>query len=200
MTRTTAIAPFLGSSAGLCMLLAASALAQTPPGAAYPSRRVRLIVPFAPGGGSDFVGRLIGQKLTEQMGQQFVVDNRSGAASLIGTEIVARAAPDGYTLLLGDSGFTINLAYYKNAKYDPLRDFDPVTVVADTPYILAVNPGLPYAGSLKDFIAAAKAQPGKLSVGSSGAGSGTHFSGELFRLRAGVSMIHVPYKGGGAVL
>jgi tripartite-type tricarboxylate transporter receptor subunit TctC len=157
-------------------------------------------VPFAPGGGSDFVGRLIGQKLTEQMGQTVVVDNRSGAASLIGTEIVARAAPDGYTLLLGDVGFPINIAYYKNAKYDPGKDFDPITVVADTPYILAVNPKLPFVGSLKEFVAAAKAQPGKLRIGSSGAGSGTHFSGELFRLRAGIDMIHVPYKGGGAVL
>ena len=166
----------------------------------YPNRPIRMIVPFGPGGGSDFVGRLSAQKLSEQMGQQVVVDNRTGAASLIGTEIAQRAAPDGYTLLLGDTGLTINLAYYKNARYDPIRDFDPITVVADTPYILAVNPGLPYAANLKDFIAAAKAEPGKLSVGSSGAGSGTHFSGELFRLRAGIDMIHVPYKGGGAVL
>src|SRR5437868_8213995 len=168
---------------------ASGALAQS-----YPNRPIRLIVPFGPGGGSDFVGRLAAQKLTEQMGQQVVVDNRSGAASLVGTEIVQRSAPDGYTLLLGDSGFTINLAYYKNAKYDPVKDFDPITVVADTPYILAVNPGLPYAGNLKDFIAAAKAQPGKLSIGSSGSGSGTHFTGELFRLRAGLDMIHVPYQ------
>ncbi|MDB5927675.1 MAG: hypothetical protein JWN13_6611 [Betaproteobacteria bacterium] len=166
----------------------------------YPNRPIRMIVPFGPGGGSDFVGRLSAQKLSEQMGQQVVVDNRTGAASLIGTEIAQRAAPDGYTLLLGDTGLTINLAYYKNAKYDAVKDFDPITVVADTPYILAVNPNLPYATSLKDFIAAAKAQPGKFSLGSSGAGSGTHFSGELFRLRAGIDMIHVPYKGGGAVL
>jgi tripartite-type tricarboxylate transporter receptor subunit TctC len=169
-------------------------------GQSYPHRPIRLIVPFGPGGGSDFVGRLAAHKLGEQMGQQVVVDNRTGAASLVGTEIVQRAAADGYTLLLGDSGFTINLAYYKNAKYDPIRDFDPITVVADTPYILAVNPGLPYVGSLKDFIAAARAQPGKLGIGSSGNGSGTHFTGELFRLRAGIDMIHVPYKGGGAVL
>ena len=178
-----------------CLIASATAAEQS-----YPSRPIRLIVPFSPGGGSDFVGRLVGQKLTEQMGQTVVVDNRAGAASLVGTEIVQRSAPDGYTLLLGDVGFSINLAYYKNATYDPVKDFDPVTVVADTPYILAVNPGLPYAGSLKDLIAAAKAQPGKLAIGSSGAGSGTHFSGELFRLRAGVNMIHVPYKGGGAVL
>ena len=203
-----------GAATGVCLLLAFGAAgAQTAPSAssslrqaqgertaAYPNRPIRLIVPFSPGGGSDFVGRLIAQKLTEQMGQTVVVDNRSGAASLIGTEIALRGGPDGYTLLLGDVGLTINLAYYKNAKYDPVKDFDPITVIADTPYILAVNPSLPYAGNLKDFIAAAKAQPGKLSIGSSGAGSGTHFSGELFRLRAGLNMIHVPYKGGGAVL
>ena len=167
---------------------------------AYPNRPIRLIIPFSPGGGSDFVGRLVAQKLTEQTGQQVVVDNRSGAASLVGTEIVQRAAPDGYTLLLGDVGFPINIAYYKNAKYDPVKDFAPITVVADTPYILAANATLPYTGSLKDLIAAARSQPGKLAIGSSGSGSGTHFSGELFRLRAKINMIHVPYKGGGAVL
>ena len=160
----------------------------------YPNRPIRLIVPFAPGGGSDFVGRLIGQKLTEQMGQTVVVDNRPGAASLIGTQTAARGAPDGYTLLLADAGFTINIAFFKDPKYDALKDFEPISVVAGTPYILIVNPSLPYAGSLKDFIAAAKAQPGKLTIGSAGSGSGTHMSGELFRLRAGIKMIHVPYK------
>jgi tripartite-type tricarboxylate transporter receptor subunit TctC len=186
-----------------CLLAVVSALAFVSfPAAAqnYPGRPIRLIVPFSPGGGSDFVGRLVAQKLTEQTGQQVVVDNRSGAASLVGTEIVQRAAPDGYTLLLADVGFPINLAYYKNAKYDPVRDFAPVTVIADTPYILAANPTLPYTANLKDLIAAARAQPGKLAIGSSGSGSGTHFSGELFRLRARIDMIHVPYKGGGAVL
>jgi tripartite-type tricarboxylate transporter receptor subunit TctC len=111
-----------------------------------------------------------------------------------------RAAPDGYTLLLGDSGLPINLAYFKNASYNPTKDFAPITVVAETPYILVANPALPYSSNLRDFVAAAKAQPGKLTLGSSGSGSGSHFSGELFRLRAGVNMIHVPYKGGGAVL
>jgi tripartite-type tricarboxylate transporter receptor subunit TctC len=128
------------------------------------------------------------------MGQTVVVDNRPGAASLVGTQITARAAPDGYTLLLADSGFTINIAFFKNPQYDALKDFDPVSVVAETPYILIVNPGLPYAANLKDFIAAAKAQPGKLAIGSAGSGSGTHMTGELFRLRAGINMIHVPYK------
>ena len=160
----------------------------------YPNRPIRLIVPFAAGGGSDFVGRLIGQKLTDQMGQTVVVDNRPGAASLVGTQIVAKSAADGYTLLLADAGFTINIAFFKDPKYDARKDFDPVSVIAGTPYILVVNPGQPFAASLKDFIAAARSQPGKLTMGSAGSGSGTHMTGELFRLRAGVNMTHVPYK------
>ena len=175
------------------LVVASSAFAQD-----YPNKPIRLIVPYGAGGGSDFVGRLVGQKLTEQMGQSVVVDNRPGAASLLGTELAARAAADGYTLLLADSGFTINPAYYKNTKYDPLKDFDPITVVAETPYVLVVNPALPYAGSLAEFIAAAKAQPGKLNIGSAGNGSGTHLSGELFKLRAGLDLAHVPYKSAGA--
>jgi tripartite-type tricarboxylate transporter receptor subunit TctC len=177
------------------LVVASSALAQD-----YPSKPIRLIVPYGAGGGSDFVGRLVGQKLTEQMGQSVVVDNRPGAASLLGTELAARATPDGYTLLLADSGFTINPAYYKNTRYDPLKDFDPITVVAETPYVLVVNPALPYAGGLAEFIAAAKAQPGKLNIGSAGNGSGTHLSGELFKLRAGLDLTHVPYKSAGAAV
>jgi tripartite-type tricarboxylate transporter receptor subunit TctC len=172
--------------------------ASTSSGPAYPSRPIRLIVPFAPGGGSDYVGRLVGQKLSEQTGQTVVVDNRPGAASLVGTEIVARAAPDGYTLCLCDVGFTINPAYYRKTSYDPIKGFDPVMVVAETPYIIVVNPGLPYVSSIKDFIAAAKAQPGKINLGSAGSGSGTHFSGELFKQRADVRLVHVPYKSAGA--
>jgi tripartite-type tricarboxylate transporter receptor subunit TctC len=129
------------------------------------------------------------------MGQTVVVDNRPGAASLVGTQIAARGAPDGYTLLLADSGFTVNIAFFKDPRYDALNDFEPISVVASTPYILVVNPALPYAGSLKEFVAAAKTtQAGKLTIGSAGSGSGTHMTGELFRLRAGIKMIHVPYK------
>lgn len=177
------------------LLLAPIAVAQTT--ATYPTRPIRLIVPFGPGGGSDYVGRLVGQKLTEQMGQTVIVDNRPGAASLVGTEIAARANADGYTLCLCDVGFTINPAYYSKANYDPLKDFDPITTVAETPYILIAHAALPYAGSVKDFIAAAKAQPGKINLASAGAGSGTHFSGELFKQRAGLVMTHVPYKSAG---
>jgi tripartite-type tricarboxylate transporter receptor subunit TctC len=166
----------------------------------YPKRPIRLIVPFAAGGGSDFAGRLIAQRLTDQLGQTVVVDNRPGAASLLGTQIVARAQPDGYTLILADSGFTINIAFFKDPKYDALKDFDPISVIAETPYILAVNPAPPHAASLKDFIAAAKAQPAKLTIGSAGSGSGTHMTGELFRLRAGINMTHVPYKSVGPAI
>lgn len=199
MTKAIGSRSFFAVTAATASLM----LAGFPGGAtaqSYPARPIRLIVPFAAGGGSDFVGRLVGQKLAEQMGQTIVVDNRAGAASLVGTEIAAKAAPDGYTLLLADTGFTINLAIYKNAKYDPLKDFDPVSIVAETPYLLIVNPSLPYATSLKDFIAAAKSQPGKLSIGSAGTGSGTHLSGELFRLRAGINMVHVPYKSVGPAI
>jgi tripartite-type tricarboxylate transporter receptor subunit TctC len=178
------------------LLATGSAVAQSQ----YPTKPIRLIVPFAAGGGSDFVGRLIGQKLTDIMGQTVVVDNRPGAASLVGTQLVARAAPDGYTLLLADSGFTINIAFFKDPKYDAMKDFDPISVVAQTPYILVVNPALPYAATLKEFIAAAKAQPGKLTIASAGSGSGTHMTGELFRLRAGINMTHVPYKSVGPAI
>ena len=181
-----------GLLAGLCAVAAA--------GQDYPTRPIRLIVPFAAGGGSDFTARLIGQKLTEQLGQTIVVDNRPGAASLIGTQIAARAAPDGYTLILADSGFTINIAFFKDPKYDALKDFEPISVIAETPYILVVTPGLPHTASLKEFIAAAKAQPGKFTIGSAGSGSGTHMTGELFRLRAGINMTHVPYKSVGPAI
>lgn len=182
----------------IVLAFAATLFALSAPAQNYPNRPIRLIVPFAAGGGSDYVGRLVAQKLTEQMGQTVVVDNRPGAASLVGTEIVARAAPDGYTLCLCDVGFTINPAYYKKTSYDPIADFDPIMVVAETPYILVVYPGLPYAATLKDFVAAAKAQPGKLTLGSAGNGSGSHFAGELFKQRAGINLIHVPYKSAGA--
>ena len=180
-----------------CFFVPGATLAQAERSTDYPNRPIRLVVPFGPGGGSDYVGRLVGQKLSAQMGQQVVVDNRPGAASLVGTEIVARAAADGYTLCLCDVGFTINPAYYRKTTYDPIKSFDPVMVVAETPYILVVNPGLPYVSSIKDFIAAAKTQPGKINLGSAGSGSGTHFSGELVKQRAGINLVHVPYKSAG---
>ena len=183
----------------LILLLAGLLLAPLAQAQDYPVKPIRLIVPYGARGGSDIVGRVIGQKLTELLGQQVVVDNRPGAASLLGTELAARSAPDGYTLLLADSGFTINPAFYRSIKYDPIKDFDPVSVVAETPYLLVVNPGLPYA-SLAEFLAAAKAKPGAINMGSAGSGSGTHLTGELLKLRAGINLTHVPYKSAGAAV
>jgi tripartite-type tricarboxylate transporter receptor subunit TctC len=163
----------------------------------YPTKPVRLIVPYSPGGGSDVVARIVGQKMSESLGQTFVIDNRAGAAGMVGTDLAANAPADGYTLLLADAAYTINSSYYtKQARYDALKSFVPVTLIADTPYLLMTNPGLP-AATLKDFIALAKAQPGKINVGSSGNGSGSHLVGELFKLKAGVNLNHIPYKGSG---
>jgi tripartite-type tricarboxylate transporter receptor subunit TctC len=166
----------------------------------YPNRPIRLVVPFAPGGGSDVVGRITGQKLTESLGQTVVVDNRPGAASMLGTDLVAKSLPDGYTLLLADLALTSNGAYYtKQAPPDPLKTFVPVALVAETPYILMVHPGFA-ATTIKEFIAYAKAQPGKINVGSSGNGGGLHLTLELFKLKAGLDLNHIPYKGGGPAL
>ena len=162
----------------------------------YPNRPIRLVVPFAPGGGSDVVGRTIGQKLTEYLGQQVVVDNRAGAASMLGTELVARAPSDGYTLLLADIAFTVNSAYYvKQVRFDILRDFVPIALVAETPYVLVIHPSVP-ATTLKEVLNLASTQPGKVNVGSSGNGTGPHLTLELLKLRSGVNINHIPYKGG----
>jgi tripartite-type tricarboxylate transporter receptor subunit TctC len=166
----------------------------------YPSKPIRMVVPFAPGGGSDVVGRITGQKLSDALGQTVVVDNRPGAASMLGTELVAKSQPDGYTLLLADLALTSNVAYYrKQSPPDPLKSFVPVALVAETPYILMVYPGFA-ATTIKEFIAQAKAQPGRINVGSSGSGGGLHLALELFKLKAGLDLNHIPYKGGGPAL
>ena len=180
--------------AGAACLIAVTACAQT-----FPSKPIRLIVPYPPGGGTDFVARVVALKLPEVIGQNVVVDNRAGAAGLVGTELAARAPADGYTLLLVDSSLPINVSYYKNAKYDAIKDFAPITDVADTPYLLVVGQGSPYQ-SVRDLISAAKAQPGKINFGSGGNGSGSHLTGEFFQLRAGVKLTHIPYKGLGLAL
>ena len=180
--------------AGAACLIAVTACAQT-----FPSKPIRLIVPYPPGGGTDFVARVVALKLPEVIGQNVVVDNRAGAAGLVGTELAARAPADGYTLLLVDSSLPINVSYYKNAKYDAIKDFAPITDVADTPYLLVVGQVSPYQ-SVRDLISAAKAQPGKINFGSGGNGSGSHLTGEFFQLRAGVKLTHIPYKGLGLAL
>jgi tripartite-type tricarboxylate transporter receptor subunit TctC len=161
----------------------------------YPTRPVRLIVPFPAGSTPDIVGRTLGQKLAEAWGQPVVVDNRPGAGANIGTAEVARAAPDGYTLLIGSNGpIAINKALYANLPFDPDRDLKPISLLAAAPQILAVHPSVP-ANDLKQLIAYARANPDKLSYGSVGSGSASHLTMELFKSQARVSLVHVPYKG-----
>jgi len=173
-------------------LASGHALAQAP---AYPSKPIRLVVPFPPGGATDILAREVGQKLTEAWGQSVIVDNRPGAGGNIGAELVAKAAPDGYTLLMGTVGtHAINASLYAKLPYDHIKDFAPVILVAGVPNVLVVNPALP-VGTVGELIAYAKANPGKLNFASSGNGTSIHLSGELFKVMAGVDMTHVPYKG-----
>lgn len=161
----------------------------------YPTRPIRLILPFPAGGPTDIVARTFGAKLGEALGQQVVPDNRGGASGVIGAEIAARAAPDGYTLFLGAIGvMTLNPNLYRKLPYDPQRDFEPVTLLSASPYILLVNTGLP-ARSVKELVALAKGRQGQLNFASGGMGTGNHLSGELFKLAAGLDIVHVPYKG-----
>jgi tripartite-type tricarboxylate transporter receptor subunit TctC len=161
----------------------------------YPAKPVRLVVPFSAGGGADIFARLVGRKLGENMGQSFVVDNRAGASGIIGCELVARAAPDGYTLLMGTTGtHTTNPAVFSKLPYDPLKDFAPISLVAESPFVLLVHPSLPVK-SVQELIAFAKTRPGQITYGSSGIGSSSHLGFELFNMMAGIKGVHVPYKG-----
>ncbi len=160
----------------------------------YPTKPVHVIVPYEPGAGADFITRLFIPGLTEEMKVPFIVDNRGGATGSIGIGIAARSAPDGYTLVTVSGSHTITQAFSKVPTYDLTRDFDSVALLASTPYILAVHPSIA-ANNIKELIALAKANPGKLTFGSSGEGGGTHLAGELLKFRAGIDMLHVPYKG-----
>jgi len=177
---------------GLALVLAASALQAH---AQYPSRAVRVMVGFAPGGPNDIIARAYGARLAEALGQPFVVENRTGAAGNLAAEAVARAAPDGYTLMLGSTGTNaVNPSLYANLPFDLVRDLTPVSVVATSPSALAVHPKVPVQ-SVRELIALAKSQPGKLTYASAGSGSSQHLSAELFKQAAGVDIVHVPYKG-----
>jgi len=161
----------------------------------YPVRPIRLVIPYPPGGPTDFVGRTVGQKLTEFMGQQVVVDNRPGAATVIASELVARAAPDGYTLLFGTGGGTfLAPLIVPNVPYDPRRDFAPVGMLVVSPQVLVVHPSVA-ANSVGELVALAKAKPGALNFASVGTGTSPHLGGELFKALAGIDVVHVPYKG-----
>ena len=165
----------------------------------YPARPIRIIAPYVPGGGVDFVARVIAAKLTETIGQQIVVENRPGGGTNIGSELVVRSAPDGYTVLLGGVPNTANMTLFRKPPYDVVKDFAPVTQTTIAPNILAVHPSVPVR-SVKDLIALAKARRGELTFASAGIGSSNHLSGEMFRIMAGLDIIHVPYKGGGAAV
>ena len=172
--------------------IAGSSAAQTP---AYPTKPIRLVVPFPPGGATDIIARAVAQKLGEAWGQSIVVDNRPGAGGNIGTELVAKAPPDGYTLEMGTVGtHAINASLYAKIPFDHVKDFAPIILVAGVPNVLEVTPSLP-VNSVQELIAYAKANPGKLNFASSGNGTSIHLSGELFKVMTGVQMTHVPYKG-----
>jgi tripartite-type tricarboxylate transporter receptor subunit TctC len=168
-----------------------------PPG--YPSKPIRLIVTYPPGGGADAMARLIAPKLGEALGQPILVENRAGASGTIAADLVAKSPPDGYTLMLDAANYAVNPSLYPKLPYDPDKAFAPVTLLVLFPNILVVHPGFP-VNSVKELIAKAKAEPGKIAFASSGNGSAQHLAGELFRQRAGLDMVHVPYKGGGPAL
>jgi tripartite-type tricarboxylate transporter receptor subunit TctC len=165
----------------------------------YPARAVRIIVPVGTGGATDILTRALGQRLGAVWGQQVIVDNRPGGGSNVGFEVAAKSAADGYTLLMAQPAFTVNVSLYRKLAYDPLRDFAAVTLAATGANVLVVHPSVP-AQTLKEFIALAKARPGELSYSSSGNGTTPHLSGELFKSMAGVNILHVPYKGAGAAV
>jgi tripartite-type tricarboxylate transporter receptor subunit TctC len=192
MTRTRFFVALAAATVALALAFPASS--QAP--AAYPSRPVKLVIPFPPGGPLDVVGRGIAQKLTDAWGQSVVVDNRPGAGGNIGADIVAKSAPDGYTILMGAlSTHAVNPSLYAKMPYDAVADFAPITLVAVTPNVLVVNASMP-VNSAKEFIAYAKANSGKLAFGSGSNGSAGHLAGELFKVDTGLDIVHVPYKGG----
>jgi tripartite-type tricarboxylate transporter receptor subunit TctC len=187
---------FLGLAAGAAALPALSRIARAQ---AYPTRPVRLIVSVAPGGPTDILARLMGQWLSERLGQQFVIENRPGAGGNIGTEAVVRAAPDGYTLLMVTTSSAINATLYDKLNFNFVRDIALVASIISAPNVMVVHPSFPVK-TIPEFIAYAKANPGKISFASAGTGSSLHLAGELFKMMAGVNMVHVPYRGGAPAL
>jgi tripartite-type tricarboxylate transporter receptor subunit TctC len=165
----------------------------------YPSKPIRVISPFAPGGGNDAICRTLAPRLSESLKQQVIVDSRPGANGIVGTELAARAAPDGYTIVLIPSGHAVNATLYKKLPYDSIRDFTPIALVAASPLVLAMHPSVP-TRNVKELVALAKAHPGQLTYGSAGIGSSGHLAGALFETLTGTKMVHVPYKGMGLVI
>ena len=184
---------FLKRVAVPAVLLCLPVLASAQP-AKYPAKPIRMVVGYAPGGGSDIMGRLIAQQMAEAMGQQVVVENRAGAAQNIAAEFVAKSPADGYTVFLSSAALGINVSLYPNLNYDPVKDFIPAALFATSPNLLLVHPSFP-AKNGREFIAVAKKNPGKLNFSSSGSGSSQHLSGEMLKIQIGVDMTHIPYKG-----
>jgi tripartite-type tricarboxylate transporter receptor subunit TctC len=184
----------------LALAACALAAASGPSFAQYPVKPVRIIVPYPPGGTTDILARLVATRLTDKLGQTFIVENRPGAAGAIGSQAVAKSAPDGYTLVMGTvSSHGINSALYKSLPYDPVKDFAPVTNVASTPNVITVNPELPVR-NLGELLKLAKEKPGKLNFGSTSQGGSPHMSAELLKMMTGADLVHVPYKGAGPML
>ncbi len=182
-----------------CACLAAVFIATTSMAQTYPSKPIRLVLPYAPGGVVDFIGRTLGQRLSEQLGQQAVADNRPGAGGIIGVEAVARSAPDGYTIVLMDPAIVINPSLQQKVPYDVIRDLQTVSVVGSSPLVLAINPSLPVK-DVAQLVEYAKANPGKLNFASAGIGTTPHMAGELLKLRVNADITHVPYKGSGPAM
>ncbi|MGZ8267475.1 MAG: Bug family tripartite tricarboxylate transporter substrate binding protein [Burkholderiales bacterium] len=183
-----------GAALIIALVLASAATAQT-----YPANPVRVVVPFPAGGGNDSMGRLLAQKLTESLGKQFYVENRPGANGMVGSEFVARAAKDGYTLLVNGANFVTSPSLYAKALYDPIRQFEPISLTAIAPNVLVVHPSVP-ANNVKELIALAKARPKQVNFAGSGSGSTPHLAGELFRTMTGTQMLHIPYRGTGPAI
>lgn len=198
MTRHRPIASLVGR---ISCALAVAAIGATPCAAQpqYPAKPIRLVVPFSAGSATDLLARIIGNKMGEGGNYQVIVENRPGAGGTVGATSVARSAPDGYTLILVSVGHAINATLYPKLSYDTVKDFTPVSMVATVPNVLVVNAGSKYR-SVQDIVAAAKAQPGQMNFDSAGSGSSTHLSGEMFKMQAGIDILHIPYKGTGEAL
>ncbi len=188
---------FVATTAGIAALLVSAGAGAQP---AYPQKPIRFVVPYTPGGGTDLMARALAQRMTESMGQSVIVENRAGAGGNLGMEFVARSSPDGYTIALAlTAQYAVNPALYPKLPYDPVRDYAPIMLVARNPYVLIVHPTVP-AKTMKELIALAKVRAGQLTFSSSGNGSGAHLSGEMLKTMAGINMLHIPYKGAGALL
>lgn len=187
-------ATLAGIGLSLCIVLPPAAAAE-----GWPERPVRIVVPFGAGGGTDIQGRLLSKKFFESMGQTFVVDNRPGASGLIGAEIVARAAPDGYTVLFTTASLSVNVSLYQKVPFDPVRDLAPVSWVSSVPLVLVSHPAVP-ARNVQELLAVIRRSPGKLNAASNGSGTTSHLSIEMLKQMAGVNVVHIPYKGGGPAI